>query len=220
MIHPLDRPVWNAFSGRQAHLAIRRGNALRVDPAVNVFAATADPADVADLVPFAEGGIALVEAEPSVAPPGLVIAKQAPCVQMVAERRDAPPSLDFLELGEADGPEMLALATLTEPGPFRAETWRIGGFIGVRREGRLVAMAGHRMQPDGHVEVSGVCTHPDARGHGLAGALMTIVAARIFASGDTPFLHAWASNTPAIALYERLGYRLRRTLWITMLVPE
>jgi len=222
MSHPLDRPVWNAFTGRQEHLAIRRGDALRVDPAVNVFAATADltPEGLRGLVPLADaGGIATVELEPLAPPPGLVIVKQATCVQMIAERHDPPPDLAFEELGEADGPEMLALALLTEPGPFRAETWRIGGFIGVRREGRLIAMAGRRMQPNGYVEVSGVCTHPYARGQGLAGALMSIVADRIVRQGDTPFLHAWSSNAGAIALYERLGYRTRRELWITMMVP-
>jgi predicted GNAT family acetyltransferase len=55
-----------------------------------------------------------------------------------------------------------------------------------------------------------VCTHPDCRGQGLATRLTNHVTRAIIAAGETPFLHAWADNTGAIALYEKLGYRLRR----------
>ena len=114
---------------------------------------------------------------------------------------------------------MLALATLTEPGPFRTNTHEFGGFIGVKQDGALIAMAGQRLRPMGHVEVSGVCTHPDHRGRGHAAALMAIVAQRIQARGDIPFLHSYAANAAANALYERLGYRVRRTLMLTNFAP-
>jgi len=100
---------------------------------------------------------------------------------------------------------MLALATLTRPGPFFDRTHQLGDFLGVRIEGQLVAMAGERMKPLGFTEVSVVCTHPDHRGRGYAGALMRLVAARILDHGETPFLHAYASNRGAIALYETRG---------------
>jgi predicted GNAT family acetyltransferase len=117
---------------------------------------------------------------------------------------------EIAELGAADSADMLALARLTEPGPFEAETWRMGRFFGVRRAGRLVAMGGQRLHPPGHIELSGVCTHPDCRGEGLATRLTNHVTGVILEGGETPFLHAWADNTGAIALYEKLGYRLRR----------
>ena len=72
----------------------------------------------------------------------------------------------------------------------------------------LIAMAGERMRPDGACEVSGVCTHPDHRGRGLARALMAAVARRIVARGDMPFLHVYPSNVGAIALYESLGFTI------------
>ena len=72
--------------------------------------------------------------------------------QMVCERaaragrRSRPP---LLELGDADVPEMLALTELTQPGPFGPRTHDLGRYIGIRVDGRLAAMAGERMRPDG-----------------------------------------------------------------------
>ncbi|HVK42142.1 MAG TPA: GNAT family N-acetyltransferase, partial [Phenylobacterium sp.] len=116
-----------------------------------------------------------------------------------------------------DAPQMLALATLTAPGPFFARTHQLGRFVGVKAGGQLVAMAGERMRPPGHTEVSGVCTHPDHRGRGYAAGLMLEVAARIRARGEIPFLHSYAHNTGAIALYQALGFDFRRELIMTTL---
>jgi hypothetical protein len=96
----------------------------------------------------------------------------------------------------------------------------MGRFIGVKQGGRLVAMAGERLRPEGHTEVSGVCTHPEYRGKGYARGLMRIVAARILARGETPFLHSYAHNAGAIALYESLGFRVRSGIVLTVLVPD
>jgi len=54
-----------------------------------------------------------------------------------------------------------------------------------------------------------VCSHPDFRGGGLGRLLSLFVANRIFARGEIPYLHAYASNTAAIGLYESIGFRLR-----------
>jgi predicted GNAT family acetyltransferase len=103
---------------------------------------------------------------------------------------------------------MLALATLTQPGPFRARTHELSQFWGVKDEqGQLLAMAGERLKLPGMSEVSGVCTHPDARGQGLAALLSRHVASEIVRRGEVPFLHAYAGNAAAIGLYERLGFR-------------
>ena len=51
---------------------------------------------------------------------------------------------DIVTLEDADAPEMLALARLTEPGPFLARTHVLGTFRGIRVGGRLAAMAGER----------------------------------------------------------------------------
>ncbi len=222
MTHPLDRPAWNALHTRQMHLALGEGRALRYRSEYAIFAAAGD--DGAESLRALgtlireHGPAILIEAGGAPNVPGTQVEKAAIGVQMVAEAV-APPVLlqDVLELDDADSPEMLALATLTEPGPFFARTHQLGRFIGIRREGRLIAMAGERMKLTGYTEVSGVCTHPDFRGQGLAGALMRIVSARILASGDKPFLHAYADNKGAIALYEALGFRIRAEMAVRFL---
>ena len=221
--HPLDRPIWSALTGPQTQLASGSARAWRIDPAVGLFAAAADPADGAALAGFmADGAPLILFDDAPVLPPHLhVTVVTEPMVQMVADTVASPsPGAALAPLGEADAAEMLALATLTRPGPFLARTHELGGFVGVRAGGRLVAMAGTRLRVPGHVEVSGVCTHPEHRGHGHAARLTLAVATAILAEGELPFLHTFARNTGAIALYERLGFRLCRRLTATMLTPE
>ncbi len=224
LAHPLDRPVWSALTGkRQAHLAVGdRATALRLAPDYGLFAVAVDdsPDSLAALAALntAPAGLGLVETRDVALPPGVPF-KQAACVQMTAAALTASnnPAFAFEPLVEVDAPQMLALAALTEPGPFFEKTHRLGDFVGFKRDGRLVAMAGERMKPDGFTEVSGVCTHPDWRGRGLAGGLMRIVAARILARGETPYLHAYAANTGAIALYGTLGFAVRKRITFTVL---
>ena len=213
--HVLDRPIWGALVGRQASLSVGDDRARRYRGDISPLAAAADdsPESLSALAAIApgDGALVLLQLGEIPLPPGLEMTKSAKGVQMVAWEPVAPVAGDFriVQLQEADAPEMLALATLTEPGPFLSRTHRLGRFLGVRIDGRLAAMAGERMKFDGFTEVSGVCTHPDFRGRGLAGALSAAVATSIAERGETPFLHAYSSNTPAIRLYERLGFRLR-----------
>lgn len=220
--HPLDRPVWHALTGRQAAFALGEGPVRRFAPQYGPLTGTLDasPASLEALtrLPIDEAGLWLLSTDSVAPPPGLTVSVEAVCAQMVAERMTGGGAdIAFQPLGEADAAEMLALATLTRPGPFSTETWRLGSFIGVRRDGALIAMAGERMRPVGYTEVSGVCTHPDHRGRGLAAGLMRVVMGRILARGETPFLHSYASNTAAIGLYETLGFRRRRDLTATVL---
>ncbi|WP_084690905.1 GNAT family N-acetyltransferase [Sphingomonas sp. SRS2] len=220
--HPLDRPIWNALNGRHRDLAHGGPLACRYLPDISPFAAACDasPESQAALAQLISPDciVALLEAGEIAIPEGTVLEKRATGVQMVA-RNLQPAEIDerVRPLGDADAPDMLALATLTEPGPFLASTHRFGGFIGIRENGRLAAMAGERIKPDGFTEVSGVCTHPDFRGKGYAGLLSRIVATRIEARGETPFLHAYADNTGAIRLYESLGFAIRCDVTVLVL---
>lgn len=221
--YPLDRAVWSALTTRQAHLAQGDARAWRMNPDHGFFAAMAEPtpaalAALSALIP--DGGqLGVVEAEPPPLPPGAAVVSQAPIWQMIHDGRApvSPEGLEILPLTEADAPEMLALATLTRPGPFYSRTHQLGDFFGIRIDGRLAAMAGERLKAPGFTEVSGVCAHPDVRGRGLARVLMGVVIARILARGEQAFLHAYPSNAAAIALHQSMGFSLRREFVLTVL---
>lgn len=222
--HPLDRPVWTMLTTRQAVLARGDRRAWRIDPGYGPFAAARDQGDeaMAALAALIRPGeqIWLVESEEWPAPSGLVTVRTAPLAQMVAEQPMPlqPGDDQCVLLGEDDAAEMAELALATEPGPWRAQTRRYGQFYGVRRDGRLAAMAGMRMLPgDKYAEVSGVCTWPEFRGQGLAARLIRQVMAGFSARGLTPFLHSYAGNASAIGLYESLGFRTRRAMVVTVL---
>lgn len=214
MTDPLDRPIWHALAGRHAGFALGTGRARRFRPEVSPFIACEDDSPealsaVAGLL--GPGDTALFLQRGAVPlPPGTRAVEGGLGVQMVAWdfAASAPPP-GIVALGEADAAEMLALATLTQPGPYRARTHELSQFWGVRGEdGALLAMAGERLKLAGMSEVSGVCTRPDARGRGLAALLSRHVASEIVRRGEVPFLHAYASNAGAIRLYEGLGFRL------------
>lgn len=222
--HPLDRPVWNSLTGRQATFAVGEGAARRFDPRHGPLTGVIDhsPDSLAALtrLPTGAEGLWLLEVDPVPPPPAMSVINAAECVQMVAEGMvGSGPDIAFTPLGDADAAEMLALATLTRPGPFAEQTHRLGDFIGVRQDGVLIAMAGERMRPEGFTEVSGICTLPEHRGRGIAAGLTRVVMQRILDRGETPFLHSYASNTGAIGLYESLGFRVRRTVNVTVMAP-
>jgi predicted GNAT family acetyltransferase len=216
----LDRPVWASLR-HQPHWGFGNERAQRFRADINRFAAAPDGGDasqaaLAQLIRPGEDFVYLLQVPRIVVPSGLEAVKEAPGVQMLATRR-LEVDVELQVLGDADAADMLALATLTAPGPFHARTHTMGRFIGLRVDGRLVAMAGERMRFPGHVEVSGVCTHPDFRGRGLARRLSAAVTAEIQRRGEQPFLHAWATNAVAIALYESLGFEVRAAVNIAML---
>jgi ribosomal protein S18 acetylase RimI-like enzyme len=217
----LDNPMWSALTTDHAALALGAGEARRYPDEIGPLSGMARGTEaawaaLADLA--GPGGlVVLFFHETPWIPEGWSVVRGGPLVQMVADDPRPiviaePAGVELRILTAADAPMMVELATVTEPGPFRLRTHELGTFFGILQEGRLLAMAGKRMHIPGYVEISAVCTHPEARGRGYARLLMSCVMEEIIADGKTPFLHALASNAGAIRVYEDLGFRLRRQL--------
>lgn len=218
-MHPLDNVIWQALSTRQAEFAESLGSARRFVTKVSPLAAFREPSpegyeSLAGLL-NTNGTVGLFLNLPYEPHTGWNFVAGAPVLQMVCENGGAPPTLqvnfdqELVELGDADSPEMVELTALTKPGPFNKRTHELGTYLGIRREGKLVAMAGERMKVPGWTEVSAVCTHPEHTGHGYARILMTEVMQRIRSRRETPFLHVREDNLHAIELYRRLGFSRR-----------
>jgi len=221
-MHPLDNVIWNALSTRQAEFAESAEQARRFTPEVSPLAGLREPTaqgyeSLWDLLPQEETvGLFLDQAyEPRAGWKYLV---GAPLVQMVCDNgsdagektSSTSSSTSLVELGDADSREMIELTALTKPGPFGKRTHELGTYLGIRREGKLVAMAGERLKVPGHTEVSAVCTHPEHTGRGYARILMVEVMRLIQSRGEIPFLHVREDNVRAIELYKWLGFRVRR----------
>ncbi|MEV0397279.1 GNAT family N-acetyltransferase [Polymorphospora rubra] len=213
--HPLDNPVWSALTGPHAPLATTHGRAAAYPPEISPFVGLVDardPAAWADLATvLAPGARGLLPSVDAVVPAGWEIARELG-VQLVDVSLAAAEEPEAVPLGVDDVPDMLDLVARTKPGPFLARTVETGRYLGIRRGGRLVAMAGERMRLPGWTEISAVCTDPDHRGEGLATRLVRAVAAGIRSRAEVPFLHAAANNTGAVRLYEHLGFQVRGTM--------
>jgi predicted GNAT family acetyltransferase len=220
-IHPLDHPIWFALTSRQGGLAQGNALALRYPPAIAPFAALAELSResfnaLRALMSPSEPAV-LFTLEPVVAPENFKTALVATGEQMVGTPAETAMRADVVRLGADDAPEMVELAKLTKPGPFSLRTHELGTFLGIRTDGRLVAMTGERMKPAQYTEITAVCVHPDYRGRGYAQMLLGAVSRQIVARGETPFLHVFSDNAAAIALYRRQGMDIRRRIHVTVL---
>lgn len=217
----LDNPIWGALTTVHASMALSKGLARRYPGDISPLAALHDPtaeafADLAALV-GPEDGVGLFTPEPLELPGEWQVIRTLTLDQMVCTEPVEPPAFQLLPLGEADVAEILALTAATEPGPFRSRTIKMGRYFGIRSgDGHLAAMAGERLQLDGFTEISAVCTDPGFRGRGYARALVASLAASIRGAGKTPFLHVTPTNGARV-LYEKVGFRLRRAVQLTVL---
>ncbi|MGW3146199.1 GNAT family N-acetyltransferase [Streptomyces sp. NPDC001177] len=223
--HVLDNPALASLTGPHAHFAERRGRVLRYPVDVSpwlALPAEPDAGDWADLAALAGPGAEVpLPGFRGRVPDDWEITFQVEGVQLVGEGLASAPDAEAVRLGPADVPEMLDLVDRTRPGPFLPRTIELGTYLGIRRSGALIAMAGERLHPPGWTEISAVCTDPAVRGEGLATRLILAVAHGIRERGESPFLHTGARNTNAIRLYESLGFRLRRrTAFLAARAPE
>jgi GNAT superfamily N-acetyltransferase len=208
----LDNIMWNCLSGPQARFAKGAGDVRRYAPGLSPIIGCRDPEhpDFAELEKHcAPGESFYVDVWSGRAPAGWRIDKEARMLKMVWE---APmpaedPAPDALALRPEHAAQAVELATLTNPGPFGIRTPELGEYFGYFEGGRLIAMAGERMEFENLREVSGICTHPDFQGRGLARRLTLKLVRREMQRGLTPYLHVMTHNTGARALYEKMGFR-------------
>lgn len=224
MLHLLDNIAWHSLSGPQAAFATGAGGARRYAPGFSpiVGFADAERPDFEALAPHCQAGEHLYcDGWSGAAPAGWRIDADATMYKMVWDganpEADAAP--DTERLGPQHAAQALELALLTKPGPFGPRTLELGEYFGCFEGERLIAMAGERMVAGSLREISGVCTHPDFQGRGLARRLMLKLIRRQAMRGETPFLHVMRSNEGAHRLYRRMGFRDYRESVVRVISP-
>jgi GNAT superfamily N-acetyltransferase len=211
-----DNVFWAAFAGAQRALTVGTERARRYRPGIAGLIAFDDNARPAfdELLPFCAPGEPFYgPVWPGPVPAGWEVRAEAPLTAMAWSGGPAPAPVEgAVPLGESDLPAILELVDRTRPGPFGPGNLLLGRYFGRFEEGRLVAMAGERLQAGHWREVSAVCTDPGWQGRGLGGATVRAVVREQLAAGERPFLHVLAANTGAIALYRKLGFETVRTV--------
>ncbi len=223
----LDNPAWHALSGEQRAFGMVGERAAHYLPDISPIAAVQDQSAEAlvELADFVEPGRFVALFAPGELPDALWrLGAVVPLSQWVCP--DPPPveaDVGWVELTDDHAEAMLQLARRTDPGPFEARTNRLGDYVGVLRDGRLVAMAGERICFSGYREVSAVCTDAAYTGRGFAQALVVEIVRRQQRAGCVPFLHVRTGSpaeAQAIHVYKKLGFQKRGDYAMTVLVRK
>jgi ribosomal protein S18 acetylase RimI-like enzyme len=164
--------------------------------------------------------VTLYFSAPPTLPPGWEVLRAVELHQMVQEKAEASgpdqsgPKHEVIELTTNDLPEMTEIYAATRPGRSLCQRiQKLGNFLGVREEGKLVAMGGLRLHVAGYREITTVATHPDLEGHGYGTAVVRALIALIRSRGNQPFLTVRTDNRRAIEIYRRMGFKERTILY-------
>ena len=212
----LYNPVYNALLTGDARLSVGEGVVKYFDEQVSPFVGFPGDYDKGfnDLYDLLPAGRKILYATPKKInePEGWQIAAEMEGLQFIFVEgiNQVDPSIKLVPLSNHNVGEMVQLATLTKPGPFGLRTIEFGHYHGIFENDRLVAMTGQRLHVGNYTEISAVCTHPNYLGKGYAAALMVHQLNLIRDLGQHAFLHVRKDNSRAIALYERLGFKVNR----------
>jgi ribosomal protein S18 acetylase RimI-like enzyme len=209
----LDNLFWHALNGPQAHFAMGDGEVRRFAPGFSPIVGFADARQprLDALLPFCAAGEQFYCDGWSGPPPQAWQIEAETFMRKMIWRAPMPaedeaPEARRLTLEHL--PQILDLVALTRPGPFGPRTIELGEYFGLFEapSGRLMAMAGERCAAGSLREISGVCTHPDFQGRGLARRLMRKLIRRQLQRGETPVLHVMSANESAHRLYLAMGF--------------
>ncbi|MRW92569.1 GNAT family N-acetyltransferase [Duganella sp. FT80W] len=220
----LDHIFWHALNGAHRRYSDGTDQARRYTQGFSPIIAFADPArpDFGALAPWVTPGEHFYcENWTGAAPPGWRIDAETTMYRMLWDgvAPAADPAPDALPLQAHHAAAALELATLCKPGPFGIRTIELGDYFGYFDGERLMAMAGERLRAPGLCEISGVCTHPDYQGRGLAKRLIAKLLHRHQQRGDRSFLHVMRSN-PAHQLYLNMGFKDYLETTVRVVVAE
>jgi len=211
-LHLLDNILWNTLAGAHARHAEGTVHARRYARGFSPIIGFAEPEspDFAALAPFCDAGEQFYcDRWTGMPPADWRIVHEATMFKMVWDAPmpadDAAP--DAVPMQAEHAAQAVALAALTQPGPFGPRTLELGDYFAYFDGERLIAMAGERFCAGALREISGVCTHPHFQGRGMARRLMLKLVRRQMLRGEQPFLHVMQTNTHARALYKRMGFR-------------
>ena len=211
----LDNPAWHSLNEIHRSFAIGNDEIKFYTPEICPFGGI--NSKQANLIAFVKenkqlNSFFIIGGKPQTSS-NLVIEKELVCLQMICS---VPIQIEytenFIKLIKEYKKQLTDLVNLVQPGYFKEGTSQMGDYYGIFKNNKLVAVAGERMKMFDFTEISAVVTHPGFTGKGYAKQLVAYTANKIFDQNIIPYLHVAESNTPAINLYEKLGFTPRRKI--------
>lgn len=215
----LDNPAWHALNERHASFADGAKGLKRYQPGVLLFSGyNAGMKNITgQLDDVVKPGESFFLFDNHLPLPGNYETEAViECMQMVCDMPVPVPITEtIVPLTETNEATMFSLVSEVFPGYYLPKTRLLGDYVGIYKDGKLVAMAGERMCMDEFTEISAVVTHPAYTGRRYAQQLVTYLNNKNRQAGFIPFLHTGSGNERAIKIYELLGYQKRRIIPVT-----
>lgn len=211
----LDNPVWHSLNETHRNFSINYDNLKCYDPGFCPFGGYDGPDNIAEeMAIYAKliSNFFIVGNEPPISQ-GMALKNELVCLQMTIDHNTGVEmGKEIIQLNDQYEEALFELVNLVQPGYFKKNTSQLGDYYGIFSKGNLIAVTGERMKMNDFVEVSAIVTHPEHTGKGYAKQLITYVVNKILDQHKIPYLHVAETNTPAINLYRKLGFELRRKI--------
>lgn len=211
----LDNPVWHSLSETHESLSIDYGNIKFYQPDYCHFGGFIQTENIAGSVSDYSTKVDsfFIVGEKPTFPNTIRLKNELICNQMIIDDKiEMEIKENIVQLGAEYANDLFQLVNLVQPGYFKQKTFLLGNYYGIFKGEELIAVTGERMKMNQYTEVSAVVTHPDHTGKGYAMQLVAHTVNNIFNEGKMPYLHVAETNTGAIRLYEKLGFRTRRKI--------
>jgi GNAT superfamily N-acetyltransferase len=211
----LDNPVWHSLSEVHQNFAITHTNIKLYHPDYCPFGGYEVNKNISDFIDEYSkltDNFFIVGDKPTFSN-SLSLKNELVCRQMILEHKiETGVKNEIVKLGEEHANELFRLVNFVQPGYFRGKTFFLGDYYGIFSNSELVAVTGERMKMNGYTEISAVVTHPEHAGNGYAKQLVAFTVNKVLGQKKTPYLHVAETNTLAIKLYEKLGFKTRRKI--------
>ncbi|ULC58540.1 GNAT family N-acetyltransferase [Flaviramulus sp. BrNp1-15] len=211
----LDNPVWNALTDTHIKECIDYGNVKFYHPHFAPFGAFINDSDTSNAIKEYSKltkDFFIVGNKPKMPKDFKAAVRYVGYQMIIYEPLQIPINQEIVKLNKSHYEQLIDLVKLVYPHFFKAKTNELGTYYGIFKNGKLIAVTGERFQSKNFIEISAVITHPDHVGKGYAKQLITHTSNEIFKKNKTPYLHVDVNNLGPIALYKKLGFKIRREM--------
>lgn len=213
--HKLNNPVWHSLSETHQEFSTDYKKIKFYQPDYAPFGGFETAQDVSEQIDeYATmvDDFFIVGEKPTLSNK-LQLEKELICLQMIIENKiKLAIKEDIILLNHEHTNALFELINFVQPGYFMRKTVLLGNYFGIFKNDQLVSVTGERMKMNDFTEVSAIATHPAHTGKGYAKQLVAHAVNNIFHQNKIPYLHVLETNTPAISLYEKLGFITRRKI--------